>query len=370
MRVLLTTDVVGGVWTYALTLAGALVERGHACALAVIGDPSPAQVAAIPEGVHWETASYRLEWDRASESDVSGATRWLETLARQWMPDVVHLNQFAYGTGAFDAPTVVVAHSDVLSWLAEVRGETPGPEWAPYGAWVRAGLRAADMVVAPTCYQSALLGRHYGRAADRVIPNGMAVPPDSERSPSRRASERSLVLAAGRAWDEAKGIAVLDEALERLGGRGPSVHLAGALDGPGGERFRPSKLHAHGRLSREAMNRLYGNAAVYVATSRYEPFGLAPLEAAMHGCALVLSDIGSFRELWQGAAEFVPVGDPVALGEALMTLLDDPARLDGLAAAARSRAREGHEVASMVAGYTALYSELIQAGAAHARQSA
>ena len=40
----------------------------------------------------------------------------------------------------------------------------------------------------------------------------------------------------------------------------------------------------------------------------YEPFGLAVLEAAQAGCALVLSDIPTFRELWDGAAMFVPPG--------------------------------------------------------------
>ena len=39
--------------------------------------------------------------------------------------------------------------------------------------------------------------------------------------------------------------------------------------------------------------------------ARYEPFGLAVLEAAQAGMRLVLSDIPSFRELWDGAATFV-----------------------------------------------------------------
>src|SRR5262245_35733789 len=44
--------------------------------------------------------------------------------------------------------------------------------------------------------------------------------------------------------------------------------------------------------------------AIYAATSQYEPFGLAPVEAALSKCALVASDIPSFRELWDGAAGF------------------------------------------------------------------
>ncbi|HSH45867.1 MAG TPA: glycosyltransferase family 4 protein, partial [Longimicrobiales bacterium] len=236
----------------------------------------------------------------------------------------------------------------------EVRGASPSGEWAPYHRWVADGLRAADVVVAPTRYQSELLARHYGRAADRVIHNGMAVV-GGERL---RASRRGSVLTVGRAWDEAKGVGVLEETLSGLGPDAPSAHLAGALVGPRGERFRPRRLYAHGRLPGGAMGRLYDNAAVYVAASLYEPFGLAPLEAAMHGCALLLTAIGSFRELWSGAAAFVPAGDPVVLGERLLELLEDRSRLDGLAAAARARALDRYTVAHMTTRYRDLYREM------------
>ena len=58
------------------------------------------------------------------------------------------------------------------------------------------------------------------------------------------------------------------------------------------------------QLSEEQMRELLGRAAIYIATSRYEPFGLAPLEAALSRCALVANDIPSLRELWgrRGAA--------------------------------------------------------------------
>jgi glycosyltransferase involved in cell wall biosynthesis len=70
----------------------------------------------------------------------------------------------------------------------------------------------------------------------------------------------------------------------------------------------------------------------------YEPFGLAVLEAAQAGCALVLSDIPTFRELWDEAALFVPPSDARALGEALDTIIADPALRARLAAAATRRA--------------------------------
>jgi glycosyltransferase involved in cell wall biosynthesis len=72
--------------------------------------------------------------------------------------------------------------------------------------------------------------------------------------------------------------------------------------------------------------------------SLYEPFGLAPLEAALRGCALVLSDIGSFRELWDGCAAFFPRGDAEVLAAVLAELEADPKRGARLANPPPSRA--------------------------------
>src|SRR5690606_1744882 len=62
MRLLLTTDTVGGVWDYSLTLARALEAEGHALLLAVIGTPSDDQLASLPEGIAIECRNHALEW--------------------------------------------------------------------------------------------------------------------------------------------------------------------------------------------------------------------------------------------------------------------------------------------------------------------
>ena len=41
---------------------------------------------------------------------------------------------------------------------------------------------------------------------------------------------------------------------------------------------------------------------MYLCTSLYEPFGLAPLEAALCGCAVVARDLPSLREVWGDSA--------------------------------------------------------------------
>lgn len=359
MRILFSTDVVGGVWRYTVTLVRALSRRGHSCAVAALGSPDEERLRELPDGVETFSRGLRLEWMPGGVEDVEAGTEWLVELARDWHPDVVHLNQFGYAVGDFPAPVMVVAHSDVLSWFEEVRGEPAPEEWSAYRSAVRAGIMAADVVVAPTAYQSGWLARQYGRSAVRVIHNGTELPPETPDLPP--ASARSLVLVAGRAWDEAKGIALLDRAVGQLGEGAPAVHLVGPLRGPGGAAREVEHLVTHGEVAPATMSRFYRNTRLYVGPSLYEPFGLSPLEAAGHGCGLLLSGIGSFRELWTGAAEFFDPLTPTILAHRLSAALEDPTGLDDCAARALARARARYTAARMADQYESLYEKLTAA---------
>lgn len=353
MRVLLSTDAVGGVWDYALELAGGLAAAGHAVRLAVLGRPTADRLRRLPETVDVVTGDYRLEWMAGADEDIDLAGEWLARSAREWDADVVHLNQMAYSGHDFGAPTLAVVHSDVRSWYSEVRGMAAPPEWDVYAARVTEGLRAADVVVVPSAYQAELTARHYGRKADAVIHNGI-------RPPARHRADRRapVVVSVGRAWDEAKGMAVLDAAAGLLGDSAPEVHVIGERAGPHSEVFIARHARALGRLPREEVDVRLGRAALYVAASLYEPFGLAPLEAAFHQTALLLSDIGSFRELWDGCALFVPARDASALAAGIAELTADHARREALGHAARERALERYTADSFVAAYLDLYSAM------------
>ena len=85
----------------------------------------------------------------------------------------------------------------------------------------------------------------------------------------------------------------------------------------GGGAGELENLRHLGRLAPADLASWLGRAAIYALPARYEPFGLSILEAALAGCALVLGDIDSLRELWDGCALFVPPEDDDALAEAL-----------------------------------------------------
>ena len=108
-------------------------------------------------------------------------------------------------------------------------------------------------------------------------------------------------------------------------------------------------------LSAPTLAQWLSRAAIYALPARYEPFGLSILEAALAGCALVIGDTPSLREVWgDDAACFVPPGDPGALRNALCRLIADPIERARLSHAARKRAL-AYTPERMAAGYLAAY---------------
>jgi glycosyltransferase involved in cell wall biosynthesis len=99
-------------------------------------------------------------------------------------------------------------------------------------------------------------------------------------------------------------------------------------------------------------------AGVFVSPALYEPFGLGVLEAAANGCALVLSDVPTFRELWDGAALFADPREPKALREAIATACRDGSLRAELQTKARARAAR-YPLERTVERYTALYARLV-----------
>jgi glycosyltransferase involved in cell wall biosynthesis len=339
----MTADTVGGVWTYALELADALAPLGVAVTLATMGPPMTAEQRAEAEAstfVDVHEGGFALEWMTDPWHDVDRAGRWLLGLEARLRPDVVHLNGYVHGALAWRAPTVVVAHSCVLSWWDAVHREPVPPEWEEYRRRVTAGLRAADAVVAPTAAMRAELVRWYGVDGGEVVPNGRR----SDRVGPPVAAKEDLIVGGGRLWDEAKNLALLDAAAPRLRWpvaiAGDPRHPGTGHPGTGRSPAVPGGSQLLGRLGAADLAEWLLRASIFVLPARYEPFGLGPLEAALAGCALVLGDIPSLREVWGEAAVYVDPDDEAGLVRTLNGLISDaPARAE-LAGRARRRAEE------------------------------
>jgi glycogen synthase len=359
-RLLMTADAVGGVWPYALDLTRAYRAGGVEVTLAVLGpEPTAAQRAAAQRaGLDLVHRPGRLEWMPEAWADVDLAGEWLLGLAERTRPDVVHLNGYAHAALPWQAPAIVVAHSCVRTWWRAVRGSEAPAEWTIYTRRVRAGLRGAATVVAPSRAMLQGLREEYGREfTGQVIPNGSSALPGPVAPPVKE----PFVLASGRLWDEAKNITAVCDVAPSL--PWPTC-VAGDAAHPCGGRFEAgNSVRLLGRLPAAEMGRWLRRAAIFVSPARYEPFGLCVLEAAAAGCALVLGDIPSLRENWEGCAVFVPPDDRAALHRAITRLAGDNRRRARLAASARARARH-FTVGAMADRYRRLYRHLVTAAAA------
>jgi glycosyltransferase involved in cell wall biosynthesis len=136
-----------------------------------------------------------------------------------------------------------------------------------------------------------------------------------------------------RASGAAATLAIAGRALGRSGALFPDLDAQIAELELGGAVRRIDVPQADGPL-------LYRACAAFAFPSRYEGFGLPPLEAMACGAPVVVSDASSLPEVVGGAALRVPPDDVVAWAAALGRVLADAAlraelRAQGLAQAAR-----------------------------------
>ncbi|HEY8580275.1 MAG TPA: glycosyltransferase family 4 protein [Beijerinckiaceae bacterium] len=329
-RILMTLDAVGGVWRYALDLARELAARNVSVRLLGVG-PAPggaqaAEIAAFP----WSWIDAPLDWMRGGLESLPRVHEAIDEAARAFDADLLHLNALAHSHERLRAwPIVAFTHSCVPSWIAAMGGDVAESWCATHRAANAAGFRAADVVAAPSEAHARATAALYGAGPlVRAVHNAVAPAPASRR-------REPFVFAAGRWWDDAKNLRTLDEAAATT--RWP-VRLAGPLEGPNGERRTLRHAETLGVLDAQTTRETMARAAIFVSPSAFEPFGLAALEAASSGAALVLSDIPTYRELWEGAALFAPPKDAAAFARAIDQLADDADLRARLGFQARARA--------------------------------
>jgi glycosyltransferase involved in cell wall biosynthesis len=362
MHVLVTADAVGGVWTYARELITGLVRRGFRITLVSFGDIPTVEQTEWLEKLHvdFRPTAFRLEWMQDAEDEFDLSIEYLRNVIDEVRPDLLHLNQYGYGDIDSTIPRLVVAHSDVMSWWSAVRKDDP--EDVPWLKWyrrrVRDGVAGADCVVAPSRWMLRNVERYYCRPdREHVIYNG--------RNPALfnpHSTKSDSVLTVGRVWDEGKQVRLLADSNPCVpafivgSARHPEETLRGSV-----EIFEPDKSHVFlkGCQSELQLMQLYSRATMYAATSCYEPFGLAPVEAAFSRCALLCNDIPVFRELWGDSALYFHRNDAQSLGRTIASLRDNRELRTTYANLAYEHARRRFTAERMVEDYLALYRAMV-----------
>jgi glycogen synthase len=351
-KILMTADPIGGVWSYVLELARGLSRYGVEVALATMGQPLSEQQrleVAEEENVTVHESTFRLEWMNDPWDDVQQSGEWLLSLEEKFKPDLIHLNGYVHAALPWKAPCLIVAHSCMASWWQAVRREELPKGLEPYRSCVAKGLAAADLVVAPTAAMlQSIQNLYLPLKKCRVIYNARS---RTRFMPGRK---REFILSVGRLWDDAKNIGALARNAYDIPW---PVYIAGEQKHPGGGTASFEGVNRLGFLPPEDLAPWYAAASIYALPARYEPFGLTILEAALSGCALVLGDIPTLRELWDGAAVFVPPDDNLVLQQELAALCRDRERRVALAEKALARSHS-FTADKMTAEYVNAYGEL------------
>jgi len=271
----------------------------------------------------------------------------LGRVARLAACDVTHCLHFPTPVPARH-PLVVTIHD--LTPLLVPGTMRAFPHGLAYRIWNRRASRVADRIITPSRFTATDVERFFPAAAGkiRVTPEAaddLTAGPVAPMSADLRAlAGERYMLSMGNTKPH-KDLPTLLRAFEALAPDHPglSLLLVGA-DVPGyatsvlGDSSVASRVHFTGRVDDATLRRLYADAAVFAFPSRYEGFGLPPLEAMGMGTPVVCADATSLPEVVGDAALLAPVGDADALARGLTSVLDDATVVARLVAAGRTRA--------------------------------
>jgi glycosyltransferase involved in cell wall biosynthesis len=323
------TQNLSGVQRFArevTTAMAALSAAGEAPPLRLLAPPGgPARFAELPveivgrlSGQAWE----QIELPRAAGRDLLlnlGNTAPLLRGRRQAV--VIH------DAGAFDTPD---SYSLAFrSWYRALHLALPrsGARLVTVSEFSRARLACRLRIDPAAIGVMAEGGEHVLRE-----------PADSAVLAKHGLAPRRYALAVGTRAAH-KNLQALREAVSLLAGRGLSLAVAGAADAGvfrnAGDVDAAKPL---GRVTDAELRALYENALCLIFPSRYEGFGLPPLEAMWCRCPVLAAAAGAVPEVCGEAALWFDAEGPRSPAAALARLLDEPGLGERLRAAGRARA--------------------------------
>lgn len=220
----------------------------------------------------------------------------------------------------------------------------------PYRLWHqrlgRALSRSGARIVTVSSFSRDELATHLQLEKDTitVISEGadhlLRVPADPSILAEHGLRPGGYVVAVGSLAAH-KNLASLDDTAGALKGRGVELVLVGGMGGAILEREtalpRPARML--GRINDGALRALYEHAAALVFPSRYEGFGLPPVEAMSCGCPVVASTAPAVVEICRDAALYCDPNDRAGIAATVQRLLDDATLASEMRTRGRARVR-------------------------------
>jgi glycosyltransferase involved in cell wall biosynthesis len=258
--------------------------------------------------------------------------------------DVVHGPNFVVPP-AGGAAELVTVHD-----LTFVRyPELCTPDTLQYPDLIRRALRRGAHVHAVSEFVSAEIVDVFGVDADRVhvVANGVDPVTTGDRVKGQQVAGGDRYVLALGTIEPRKDFPLLVDAFDVVAADDPEVLLVIAgQDGWGTDAYETALDRAHHRdrvirlgwVDDRTRADLLAGASVFAYPSRYEGFGMPPLEAMAAGTAVVATRTGALPEVLGDGAVFVEPGDANALAAALADVLTDSAKRDSLIDRGRERA--------------------------------
>jgi glycogen synthase len=307
-----------------------------------------------------ETLSIGLAMARDPvDADVAHAHTWYADMAGYWIRALHRI------------PLVVTLHSmePLRPWKADQLGSG-----YLLSSWIeRIAVEGADRVIAVSAKMREDILAHFSADPAKVVVIHNGIDPDRfRRTEARNHLDRlgvrePYVLFVGRITDQ-KGIFHLLEAAPKLPPGVQVVLCASAPDTPEIEERLRTRVTEHPNVkwifemvAHDAITQLYSHAAVFACPSVYEPFGIINLEAMACETPVVASAVGGILEVVEDGETgvLVPPARADALAEALVRVLNDPARARAMGRAGRTRVEDKFSWAGVAARTQEVYAEAI-----------
>lgn len=215
--------------------------------------------------------------------------------------------------------------------------------------WLRLQIKNADLVLTVSDHAKADIADIFPNAADklRTVYNAVPTPePQNERRPASGPGLGLLYVGRDAPYKNIVGCIETVAALRRAG-VAASLTIVGEPDPrypEAGDAIRRLGLEGQvtvtGHVDEATLERLYREAGVFLFLSRYEGFGLPPLEAMARGVPVVSSDRASLPEVVGDAALLVDPDDIEAAAAAVRRIADDPSFARDLAERGYARAAD------------------------------